>query len=122
MNIEEMIWNGASEEEIAAAMAKIKAEKVKQEAALRAQKEKEQADEDKEALKAEGRAYIINAIIAYSKAFDLEDEDWDQEDVDQLEALLIKIEDMIPMYKEIMEKQNELNDLGFGFGLGGFKM
>jgi type III secretion system FlhB-like substrate exporter len=118
MNIEEMIWNGASEEEIAAAMAKIKAEKVKQEAALRAQKE----NEDKEALKAEGRAYVINAIIAYSKAFDLDDEDWDQEAVDQLEALLIKIEDMIPMYKEIMEKQNELNDLGFGFGLGGFKM
>jgi type III secretion system FlhB-like substrate exporter len=118
MNIEEMIWNGASEEEIAAAMAKIKAEKVKQEAALRAQKE----NEDKEALKAEGRAYVIKAIIAYSKAFDLEDEDWDQEDVDQLEALLIKIEDMIPMYLEIMEKQNELNDLGLGFGLGGFKM
>lgn len=122
MNIEEMIWNGASEEEIAAAMAKIKAEKTRQEAALRAQKEKEQVNEDKEALKAEGRAYLINALICYSKAFDLDDEDWDQEDVDQLEALLIKIEDMIPMYIEIMEKQNELNDLGLGFGLGGFKM
>ena len=118
MNIEEMIWNGASEEEIAAAMAKIKAEKTRQEAALRAQKE----NEDKEALKAEGRAYLINALICYYKAFDLDDEDWDQEEVDQLEALLIKIEDMIPMYIEIMEKQNELNDLGLGFGLGGFKI
>lgn len=130
MNIEEMIWNGASEEEINKALAEIRAEKTRHEEAIRAEvAAKEEAAAraaqekcDKEALKAEGRAYLINAIIAYSKAFDIDEEDWDQEDVDELEALLIKIEGMIPTYIELMEKQNELNDLGLGFGLGGFKM
>lgn len=114
MNIEEMIWNGASEEEIAAAMSKIKAEKVKQEAALRAQKE----NEDKEALKAEGRAYLINALIAYSQAFDLldEDEEWGQEEIDKAEEAIKKLEEMIPLYIKLAEMQGDMDK---HFGLDG---
>ena len=115
---------GMSEEDIRASIDKAIAEaKSQAEAELaKAKREQEGECEDKEALKAEGRAYLINAILCYVKAFDIDEEDWDQEDVDELEALLIKIEGMIPTYIELMEKQNELNDLGLGFGFGGFKM
>ena len=47
MNIEDMIMNGASEEEINEALNQIKAEKARQEAALRASKK----TNDKEELK-----------------------------------------------------------------------
>ena len=128
MNIEEMIFNGASDEDIQKALDQIKAEKARQEAALRAKQEAEarvaQAKDEKETLKAEGRAYAINAILAYMEAFDLlpEDETMDAEDVGKLEQLLIRIENMIPVYFKLFQLQDELResfDEG-DLGLGGF--
>lgn len=117
MNIEDMIMNGASEEEINDALNQIKAAKARQEAA------KAQAQNDeKEVLKCEGRAYLINALICYSHAFDLldEDEEWDQEDVDKAEEAIKKLEDMVPLYIKIIKMQEDMDkDLGFGLGLAG---
>lgn len=77
----------------------------------------------KEQLKAEGRAYLINALIAYSEAFDLlnEGETWDEEDVAKVEQALIKLEDMIPMYIKLAQMQGEMDDLfrEGDLGLGG---
>lgn len=77
----------------------------------------------KEQLKAEARAHAINAMIAYSEAFDLlsEDEPWDDEDIARAEGLLIKIEEMIPLYIKMSQLQGEMDEL-FGegdLGLGG---
>lgn len=104
MNIEEMIWNGASEEEIEKALAEVRAKKAQQEEALRAEEKKN----NKEALKAEARAYLINAILAYSEAFDLGG--WSDEDVAKIESALKRFEDMIPMYLKIMEMQDQLDE------------
>lgn len=116
MNIEEMIFNGASEEEIQEALNQIKAEKARQEAALRAN---QKVQDEKEALKAEGRAYLINAIIAYSSAFDLNDEGWDEEEVAQLEEMIKRLEELAPIYIKMYEMQNKFDEDFFGsFGLG----
>ena len=100
MNIEDMIMNGASEEETNQALNQIKAEKARQEEALRAKK-------DKETLKQEARAYLINALAAYVEAFT--DEILDEEDVAELEELLIKIEDMMPLYIKLAKMHEELD-------------
>ena len=117
MNIEDMIMNGASEEEINEALNQIKAEKARQEEALR---QSQIAKNSKEALKAEARAYTINALVAYTEAFDLlgEGETIDDEDVAELEKLLIKIENMIPVYFKLFQMNEDLEE-DFGFGLGG---
>ena len=117
MNIEDMIMNGASEEEINKALNQIKAEKPRQEAAL---KQRKVAKDKKEALKAEARAYAINALVVYLEAFDLlpEGETIDDEDVAELEKLLIKIENMIPVYFKLFQMNEDLEE-DFGFGLGG---
>lgn len=80
-------------------------EAARKEAELKALQSKE-----KEALKAEGRAYLINALIAYSEAFDLldEGETWDEEDVAKAEEAIKKFEEMIPMYIKLAEMQEEL--------------
>lgn len=115
MNIEDMIMNGASDKEINEALNQIKAEKARQEEALRQSKT---AKDSKEALKAEGRAYLINALIAYSQAFDLldEDEEWGQEEVDRAEEVIKKIEEMIPLYIKLAEMQGDMDK---HFGLDG---
>ena len=116
MNIEEMIFNGASEEEIQEALNKIKAEKARQEAALRAN---QKAQDEKEAFKAEGRAYLINAIIAYSSAFDLDNGGWDEEEVAQLEEMIKRLEELAPMYIKMYEMQSKFDEDFFeSFGLG----
>lgn len=71
----------------------------------------------KEALKAEGRAHLINALIAYSEAFDLleEGETWDEEDVAKAEEAIKKFEEMVPMYIKLAEMQKDL-DKRFGMG------
>jgi hypothetical protein len=76
----------------------------------------------KEKLKAEARAHAINAMIAYAEAFDLlpEDETWDDEDIAKAEDLLIKVEEMIPLYIKMGQLQGEMDklfdegDLGLG--------
>jgi alpha-mannosidase len=89
--------------------------KAKKEEALRQNKENKSA---KEALKAEGRAYLINALIAYSQAFDLldEDEEWGQEEVDRAEEAIKKLEEMIPLYIKLAEMQGDMDK---HFGLDG---
>lgn len=67
-----------------------------------------------EQLKAEARAHAINAIIAYCEAFDLENESWSDEEIAKLEQMLIKLEEMIPVYIRLAELQGDL-----GLGLGG---
>ena len=79
----------------------------------------------KERLKAEARAYIINAFVAYTEAFDLldEGETWDEEDITRLEQGLIKLEEMIPLYYKLFQLQQDFNgdfDLDGDLGLGGF--
>lgn len=115
MNIEDMIKNGATPEEVQAAISAAYAEKE------RADKEKAKKA-NKEQLKAEARAYVINAIIAYGEAFDIEEmKDLDEEDIKELETLIKKIEDMYPTYLQLWKKQKEFEDgFKFGFGLGGF--
>ena len=119
MNIEDMIMNGASDEEINEVLNQIKAEKARQEEALRVQNTTQKM---KEELKCEGRAYLINALISYAHAFDLldvEEEELTQEDVERVEALIKKIENMIPMYIKLIELQGDLDkDFGLGFSFG----
>ena len=103
MNIEEMIWNGASDEEIQKALAQIKADKAKQEEALRAEENKSKVEE----LKREARAYAINAIAAYSEAFDLGE--LDEDDVIKIEELLLQIEALIPIYIKLYETMDMKN-------------
>jgi hypothetical protein len=97
------------------AEAKVKA----QAAAQRAKDEAKKSKDEKETLKAEARAYAINALIAYTEAFDLlpEGETIDDEDVAELEKLLIRIENMIPLYFKLFQMHEDMdNDLGFGLG------
>ena len=91
-----------------------------QAAAQRAKDQAKKTEDEKEALKAEARAYTINALLTYIEAFDLlpEDETMDAEDVAELEQLLIKIENMIPVYFKLFKMQEDMNE-EFGFGLGG---
>lgn len=135
MSIEEMIKNGASPEEINAAMQEIYLEKeradkerAEKEALLRklAEKEKEKvearAEEEarKEMLKREARAYIINGMLAYCEAFGLlEEEEPDEHDIQTIEAYLIQMESYFPLIKEIVKLQEEQEEKGFNFGLFG---
>lgn len=96
----------------------------KQKAAKEAAAQKKVAD--KEALKAEARAYVVNALICYAEAFDLldEGEEFSAEEIAEMEAMLIKFEKMIPVYLNLL-KLNEDDDAEvdglfglFGGGLG----
>lgn len=89
-------------------------ERKAQEAARLEEERKKATARDKEALKAEARAYLINAVIAYSEAFDLIDDSWDEEDVAELEALIIRLEQMAPMYIKLAEMQDKLDEDFFG--------
>lgn len=76
----------------------------------------------KEELKREARAYAINALICYSYAFDLLDEDveWDDEDINKAEDMLKKIEDMIPLYIKLAQMQDDMDNMfGIDFFGGG---
>ena len=112
MNIEEMIYNGASDEEIQQALNQIKAEKARQEEALR----QAQNNDKKEELKAEARAHFINAMICYIEAFDLlpEGEELDEEDIVDLEKSILQLEAMIPMYIKLLEMREKFEDGDMG--------
>lgn len=100
MNIEDMIMNGASDSEIEAMIAAVKAAKVKQEEEKKAKAQAKKETEKKERLKAEARACIINSMIAYAEAFGLmeEGEVWDDEMINKAEETIKQYEAMIPMY------------------------
>ena len=86
-------------------------EEIKRQAEARKTQSQAHKTKDAEALKAEGRAYLINAIIAYSAAFDPTIDGWDSDEIAQLEQALIRFEDMIPLYLKLAEMQDEF-DLG----------
>ena len=110
---------GMSEEDVKAMvereMAQAKQKHEEKMAAERAAKEaaakQMAASVEKEQLKGEARAHLINAVIVYTKAFDLldEGEEITDEDVARLEAELIKLEELIPMLIK-------LHDLGMDSG------
>ena len=94
MNIEEMIMNGATEEEIAAALAQIKEAK----AAYR-----------EDTLEC-ARMDIVNGILGYIEVFELNDgEILTQEDVDQLVEAVKKVEKLIPVYARMFEALDDLD-------------
>ena len=98
------------ERPLAQAENEYKERKAAEEAARKEKELKALQSKEKEALKAEGRAYLINALIAYSEAFDLldEGETWDEEDVAKAEEAIKKFEEMVPMYIKLAEMQEEL--------------
>lgn len=89
MDIYEMIKNGMSKEQIFEAY-KNEYKAAKQQVAK--DKEAERAAVQTEALKAEARAHLINAVLAYSEAFGIETE---ENDAQELEAELLKLEKFI---------------------------
>ena len=125
MNINDLIMSGASEDEIAKAVAEAKTEKARKDEVERLKKEKAAKEKEDnariEALKAEARAYAINAIILYSQVYGvIEEKDLDPEEVAKYEQFLIKLEAMVPVYMKLAQMQDEIDkNFGFGFGLGG---
>ena len=126
INFDRAIENGASEEELLEAMySALEKQRAEYATQIRAAAERhiEKKEKDKEALKAEARAYAINALLAYTEAFDLlpEGETINDEDAAKLEQLLIKVENMIPLYIKIIKMQEDMEkDLGFGLAGGLF--
>lgn len=114
MNIEDMIMSGASDEEVAQALAALKQEKAAKDEAERQAKEMAAQKSESNALKAEVRAYLINALLAYGEAFGLltheEIEEMDEEDIKELEAYLIQIEAFIPVMIKMGEMKEEMKD------------
>lgn len=114
MNIEDMIMSGASDEEVAQALAALKQEKAAKDEAERQAKEMAAQKSETNALKAEARAYLINALLAYGEAFGLltheEIEEMDEEDIKELEAYLIQVEAFIPLMIKMGEMKEEMKD------------
>jgi hypothetical protein len=114
MNIEDMIMSGASDEEVAQALAALKQEKAAKDEAERQAKEMAAQKSESNALKAEARAYLINALLAYGEAFGLltheEIEEMDEEDIKELEAYLIQVEAFIPLMIKMGEMKEEMKD------------
>ena len=116
---------GKTREEILAMIDKqLKEAELKRAAELaRQEQEKKEADE-KKLLKAEARAYLINAILAYAEAFDLlpEGETFDDEAVREIEKLILEMEAVMPRYVKMIEAMRELDDEtggeGFNFKFG----
>ena len=98
--------------EIACAEARVEAER----AAALAQASKA----EKDALMSEGRAYFINAIIAYTEA--LEGKTLSEEEVANLEQVAVEMEDMLIKAMQLKKKLEEsegldLDDLFGMFGI-----
>lgn len=76
---------------------------------------KEQSEKDRvEALKAEGRAYLINAALAYAEAFGiLESSELTDEELAELEQKVKTIEEMVPLYLKMYELQDRMDDSFF---------
>lgn len=114
MNIEDMIMSGASDEEVAQALAALKQEKAAKDEAERQAKEMAAQKSESNALKAEARAYLINALLAYGEAFGLltheEIEEMSEEDLKELEAYLMQIEAFIPLMIKMGEMKEEMKD------------
>lgn len=107
---------GKSREEILASVTAY-LESLEKERAAAAEEERQAAlmkarAHRQEAYKAEARAYLINAMLAYIDAFELlpEGETLDEEDVKKMEEMIIQYEAMIPVYMAMFSLQNLLDD------------
>lgn len=113
MNIEDMIMSGASEEEIAEAIAQIKAEKAAKDEAERKMAQAKISKARQEELKAEARAYLVNSLLAYSEAFGWltheEIESIDQEEIEEIENQIKAIEALLPFM--IKSDDMDIDDL-----------
>ena len=118
IDINALFEQGAPEDVIADAVQKnikekalIEETKRQAEALRKAQSEKKtQLDYRKE-----GRAYLINALLAYDDAFNLFGPDpLDDDEIKELEKAIIKLEEMIPMYAKLLdiEKRFQRGDFG----------
>ena len=89
MNIEDMIKNGASEEQILEAIEKIRAEKVQEDARKKDEARKNQ-------LIHEARANLMNSLFAYCEAFGIMSEEdireLDEDDLKVIETEIAKME------------------------------
>lgn len=116
MNIEDMIMSGASEEEIAEAIAQIKAEKAAKDEAERKKAQEKISKARQEELKAEARAYLVNSLLAYSEAFGWmtheEIESIEQEEIELIEEQIKGIEALLPfMIKSDDIDPDDLKDM-----------
>ena len=109
---------GKSSEEILEQVSNYLKEKENERKAAEERKRLEQVEKEtaREQLKREARAYAINAVLAYTEAFDLlpEGETFDTEDVEKLEGMLIQFEELLPLYIKMMKMQDDF-DIDFGF-------
>lgn len=114
MNIEDMIMSGASDEEIAQALAALKQEKAAKDEAERKAKEMAAQKSEMEELKAEARAYLINALLGYGQAFGLltheEIEEMEEKEIKELEDFLIQIEAYLPLLIKMNEMKEDMKD------------
>lgn len=124
MNIEDMIMSGASDEEVAQALAALKQEKAAKDEAERKAKEMAAQKSETNALRAEARAYLINALLGYGEAFGLltheEIEEMEEEDLKELEAYLMQLEAFVPLLIKMDEMKDfkiDPNMLGTLFGM-----
>lgn len=117
IDINALINEGAPDDVILEAIAKNKAEKAAIEEQERKEEAAKRAQDEKEALKAEARAYIINALVAYAEAFDLVDEDgFSEEEIAKYEEVIKSYETMIPMMIKLAEMQDDIDKDLFDFG------
>ena len=118
IDINALFEQGAPEDVIADAVQKnikekalIEETKRQAEALRKAQSEKKtQLDYRKE-----GRAYLINALLAYDDAFNLFGPDpLDDDEIKELEKAIIKLEEMIPMYAKLLDLEKGVQRGDFG--------
>lgn len=105
IDINELIEAGAPEDVIMDAVKKNKAEKAALDAKTKAAKEIE-------TYCAEGRMHLINAILAYDDAFHFfGDEPLDEEDIADLTEMIKKMEELFPIYAQIIDVQAQMNEI-----------
>lgn len=118
IDINELIEAGAPEDVIMDAVKKNKAEKAALDADAKAAKEIE-------SYCAEGRMHLINAILAYDDAFHFfGDEPLDEEDIKDLTETIKQLEQLFPIYAQMIDVQDEMKkdgskDKTSGYGLFG---
>lgn len=74
--------------------------------------QKKQEEVDKSSARAEARAYLINAIVAYDEAFNISGEEWDQEDLKDLESVIIEVEKKIPFLLQMYKLKEKMESMG----------
>ena len=124
ININALIEEGAPEDVILDAVRKNREEQAMIEEAKRQAEELKKAESAQKSqmqYRAEGRAHLINAILAYDDAFNIFGPDpLDEDDIKDLEEAIVMMEELIPLYAKMLDVEKKFKDGEFGsFGLGG---